>query len=125
MAIWAFLESSAAGWVVMGVTMLMAIATTYLKYRHPGRKLRAAGIPTWLLFVAVGVGVIGFFAVPLIGGPLFFVMAIYTFERKRKGREAAWPSTKTALRAIAESIGIELTGAMLIAVVFGLGALIA
>ncbi len=65
----------------------------------------------------------GFFVVPVIGAPLGFVLSIYVFERRRKGREAAWPSTKQALRAIATSIGIELAGAFVITIVFFVAAL--
>lgn len=117
-AIWAFEESSVAGWVVLGLVVALAVTATVLKYVFPGRRLKQAGIPGWLLFAAVAVATVGLFVVPVIGGPLGFVLTIYAFERSRKGREAAWPSTKSALRAVFQSVGIELGAGFLIAVLF-------
>lgn len=125
MAIWAFAESSALGWTVLGLTVLIAAAASILKYLHPGRRLRAAGIPNWLMVAAVVAAVVGFFAIPVIGAPIAFVLTVYLFERSRRGKAVAWPSTKAALRAIAASVGIELAGAFLILAVFLIGAVIA
>ena len=122
-AIWAFEESTFVGWVVLGTVVGLAVTASVLKYVFPGRRLREAGIPGWVLLVAVMVAVVGLFAIPVVGAPIGFVVAIYVFERARKGRERAWPSTKTALRAVLTSIGIELAGGFLIAAVFFAGAL--
>lgn len=124
-AIWAFAESSALGWIVLGLTVLIAAAASILKYLHPGRRLRAAGIPNWLMVAAVVAAVVGFFAIPIVGAPIAFVLTVYLFERSRRGKAVAWPSTKAALRAIAASVGIELAGAFLILAVFLVGAVIA
>ena len=122
--IWAVVESSVAGWATLAIVLLVAIAATVLKYLHPGRRLKAAGIPQWLLLVAATAAVVGFFAIPVVGAPLAFVLSIYLFERRRKGKAAAWPSTKAALGAIATSIGIELAGAFIIAVIFFASAIV-
>ena len=100
------------------------MAATVLKYLHPGRRLKAAGIPHWLLLVSATAAVFGFFAIPVVGAPLAFVVSIYLFERRRRGKAKAWPSTKAALGAIATSIGIELAGAFVIAVIFFAGAIV-
>jgi len=119
--IWAFEESTLIGWVVLGTVIGLAVTASVLKYVFPGRRLREAGIPGWVLLVAVLVAVVGLFAIPVVGAPIGFVVAIYVFERARKGKERAWPSTKTALRAVFTSIGIELAGGFLIAAVFFAG----
>lgn len=121
--LWAFVESSAWSWVVLAVVIAVAVAASVLKYLRPGKRLRAAGIPGWLLLTAAALAAVGFFVVPVIGAPLGFVLSIYLFERRRRGREAAWPSTRQALRAIATSIGIELAGAFVITIVFFVAAL--
>ena len=121
--LWAFVESSSWAWAVLMVVVGIAVSATVLKYLNPGRRLRAAGIPGWLLLTAAAAAFLGFFVVPVVGAPIGFVLSIYVFERRRKGKTAAWPSTKQALRAIAASIGIELAGAFLIAVVFFAAAL--
>ena len=116
--IWALEDASTEGWVVFGLVTAIAIAASVLKYLSPGRRLKRAGIPGWLLLVAVLVAVVGLFVIPVVGAPLGFVLTIYGFERSRKGKERAWPSTKNALRAVFTSIGIELAGGFAIAVVF-------
>lgn len=106
---WAFEESSPFGWVIATLAFAIGIAASILKFKRPGRQLREAGIPGWVLVLAVMAGIVGFFAIAVVGGPLAFVLTIYLFElRKRDG--TAWESTKTALKAIAQSIGIELAG---------------
>lgn len=116
--LWAFEESTWVGWGVLATVVTLAITATVLKYLFPGRRLKEAGVPGWVLFAAIVAAVFGLFAIPVVGGPLFFVVTVYVFERARRGREQAWPSTKTALKAVAASIGIELAGGFLIAVVF-------
>jgi uncharacterized protein len=122
--IWAFVESSLIGWTILALVIGMAVAAVVLKYLYPGRQLREAGIPGWLLLVAVMVAIAGLFAVPVVGAPLGFALTIYAFERARLGKAVAWPSTKAALRAVFTSIGIELAGGFLIAVVFFAGAIL-
>lgn len=124
MVIWAVVEASVGGWATLATVLLVATGTTILKYVHPGRRLKAAGIPHWLLLVAAIAAAVGFFAIPVVGAPLAFVVSIYLFERRRRGKAAAWPSTKAALGAIATSIGIELAGAFVIAVIFFTGAIL-
>lgn len=115
--LWAVAEGSPMGWVVAGVTVVLAAIATVLKYTRPGRRLREAGVPTRVLVVGVAAAIVGFFVVPVVGAVLGFVLALYVYERARVGRERAWPSTKTALIAIAQSIGIELAGGLLILIV--------
>lgn len=113
MVLWAFEESTTLGWLLAGLAVTVGVTATVYKYLHPGRRLRGAGIPGWLLFVAVVAGVIGFFAIPIVGAPIAFVLAIYLFQlRKRDGN--AWASTKTAIGAVLQSVGIELAGGFVI-----------
>jgi uncharacterized protein YqgC (DUF456 family) len=123
-ALWAFEESSPTGWTVLVTVVLLAGAATILKYLFPSRRLKDAGVPGRVLFLAVLVGIVCFFPLPVVGGPLGFVATIYLFERARKGADQAWPSTKTAIKAVLQSIGIELGGAFLITVVFFTSALL-
>lgn len=117
-AIWAFEESTVVGWLVLGVVLTIALGATVAKYLFPQRRMRAEGVPGWLVLVAVLVAVVGLFVVPVVGAPLGFVLTIYVFERVRRGPARAWPSTKSALKALLTSTGIELAGGFLILVVF-------
>ncbi|MFZ0015654.1 MAG: DUF456 domain-containing protein [Acidimicrobiia bacterium] len=120
--IWAFEESSVVGWVVLGIVVTLAVVATVLKYVFPHRRLRDEGVPAWVLYLAVAVAIVGLFAVPVIGAPIGFILTVYVFERVRRGPTRAWPSTKTALKAVLTSTGIELTGGFLILIVFVAGA---
>lgn len=122
--VWALEESSVFAWSVFGLVVGLAIAATVFKYLYPGRRLKKAGVPGWLLLTAVVVAIVGLFVIPVVGAPLGFVSTIYLFERSRKGKILAWPSTKAAMRAVVTSVGIELTGGFLITVVFFSGALL-
>jgi uncharacterized protein YqgC (DUF456 family) len=120
-AFWAFEESSFVGWVVLVLAIVLAIAASVIKFVFPGKRLKEAQVPGWLVLVAVSVAIVGLFVIPVVGAPIGFVLTIYLFERARHGGERAWPSTKSALRAVLQSIGIELSGGFLIAVVFFFG----
>jgi uncharacterized protein YqgC (DUF456 family) len=119
--IWAFEESTVVGWVILGVVMTVALGATVLKYLFPQRRMRAEGVPGWVLFAAVIVAVIGLFVVPVVGAPLGFVLTVYVFERVRRGPTRAWPSTKTAVKSVLMSTGIELAGGFLILIVYTAG----
>lgn len=122
--VWAFEESTAVAWVVLSVVVVLAATATVLKYSFPGRRLKEEGVPGWVLLVAVGGAIVGFFIIPVIGAPIGFVLAVYVFERLRRGRARAWPSTKTALKAVLTSTGIELAGGFLILLTFVAGAIL-
>lgn len=122
-ALWAFEESTFAGWVVLGLVVGLALAATVLKYVFPGRRLREVGIPRSVLLLAVVAGTIGFF-VFVVGAPLAFLLVIYLFERARVGSERAWSSTKAAVKALMTSVGIELAGGFLILLAFAAGAVL-
>jgi hypothetical protein len=121
--LWAFEDGTGAGTVAAAVSIVIAVAVTILKYLRPGRKLRDAGVARTHLFLALLAGILGFFLIPVVGGPLLFVVAIYLLQRFRVGPELASNATRAALGAIALSIGIELAGGFLIAAMW-LGAVL-
>lgn len=122
--LWAFEDGTTLGWVAAMGALVLTVAVTALKYLRPGRKLRQAGVSTKLLLLAVGAGVVGLFLIPVVGGPLLFVAAIYILQRSRVGSERAGQATRVALGAIAVSIGIELAGGFLIAALWLTAALL-
>lgn len=122
--LWAFEEGSALAIAVAVLAVVVTIAATVLKYQRPGRRLREAGVSRSELILALLAGVIGFFVIPVIGGPLAFVVGLYLFQRMRVGKDRAGQATRAALRAIALSIGIELGGGFVIAAVWFVAALL-
>lgn len=113
--LWAFLERGAVAWTVAGIALILGLGGTVVSYLIPGRRLERSGIPRQTLYLAGGLAIAGFFIIPVVGGPLGFVLGIYITERQRVGAEQAWPSTKASLRAVGLSIVIELIAGLLIA----------
>jgi uncharacterized protein len=92
--IWAVSEATMRAWVVAAAMIAVLAIGTYLKYRVPGRKLSAQGVPalTWTL-IGVG-GVVGFFVIPIVGAIAGVVAGAYPGERIRFGsHSSAWAST--------------------------------
>lgn len=109
--VWAILTGGAAwGWFAAIVVVLLV--GTVVQYAVPGKRLKAAGIPTRTLLLGGVLGVVGFFVVPVVGLVIGFVLGVYLAETARVGREEAWPSTVHALKAVGLSMAIEATAAV-------------
>ena len=86
--IWALDLGSSTGWIIFGVCVALYAAGLTLQFLIPGKKMKAAGIATSTLFLGLALGIVGFFVVPIIGGPLGFVLGIYLYSQ---GTGAALP----------------------------------
>ena len=121
-AVWAFVEGTTAAWVTLAVVTVILGATLLVKYLWPARRMRNADVGTWSLVAGGVLGIIGFFVVPVLGLVLGFVLGIYLAElSKRRDQRRAWASTVHALKGVALSVGVELTGALLATVVWVVG----
>jgi uncharacterized protein len=119
---WSLTTGTALAWSVFGVAVLLYLAGLALQYAIPGRHLRVAGVRSSTMVLAVLLGIVGFFVVPVVGGPLGFVLAIYLVELARTNDGAkAWTSTRAALGAVLLSVGIELLAGMAIIVTWLVG----
>jgi uncharacterized protein YqgC (DUF456 family) len=113
-AVWAFIENDVTGWVTLGVVAVLLAVSTLIKYLWPVRRMRAADVSTWSLVAGAVLGVIGFFVVPVLGLVIGFVLGVYLAElANRRDQRLAWASTKHAVKGVALSVGVELTGALL------------
>ena len=121
---WAVVDGDPIVWAVAIVALLIAGAATLVKYLIPGRRLKRAGVPMIVLAPATVLAIVGFFMIPVLGAPLFFVASIYLIELLRVGSSEAWPATKASLGAVAMSVGIEFTAAFVILGVWVLAVLI-
>ena len=121
--LWAVPRNDAVGWTVLGVAVAVVALGTVAKYALPGARMRAAGVPGRTLLAGGVLGVVGFFAVPVVGLVLGFVLGVYLAERARLGRAGAWPSTRTALTAVGWGVLIELAAGLLATAVW-VGALV-
>ncbi len=119
--VWGFSVGTATGWAVVGVATALIATGQIVKYTIPGRRLRTDGVPNRSLVVGGMVAIVGFFVVPVVGMFIGFVLGIYASEVQRVGARLAWPSTKAALSAVGVSMLLELTSALLAAVVWIIG----
>jgi hypothetical protein len=100
----------------------LRLAGAAVKYLVPGRRLQRAGVPGSTLLAGGVLGVVGFFVVPVVGLFVGFVLGVYLAELQRVGLDAAWPSTRAALRAAGLSLLIELAAGLLAAAAWLVGA---
>jgi uncharacterized protein YqgC (DUF456 family) len=119
--VWALEVGTTTAWVVFAASSLLLVVGSVVKYLVPGRQLKGAGVPNRTLLVGALLGFVGFFAIPVVGMFIGFVLGVYVAERARVGGALAWPSTKGALRAVGASILIELVAASLAAAVWVAG----
>lgn len=123
--LWAWEVSTPLSWTVFAIAAVFYAAGITFQYLLPGRRMRQAGVRSSTLLLAVALGVVGFFVIPVVGGPLGFVLGIYLVEHGRsRNAAAAWESTKTALRAVFLSMGIELIAGLAIATTWVAGVLL-
>ena len=122
--VWALEIGTATAWVVLAVAAALLVGGTVVKYLVPGRRLKASGVPNSTLLVGGLLAFVGFFVIPVVGMFLGFVLGVYVAERRRVGATLAWPSTRSALRAVGVSILIELVAAFLAAVTWVVGVVI-
>ena len=125
--VWALYDSSVQGWVAFGIALVLWACAFVLQYYIPGRRLQAAGVPTWVLLVSGLAGIVGFFVIPVLGLPLFFVGSVFLLESTRQGKrpgDSSLRSTWQALIAVGLAQLIELTFAMLVVVTWVLSLLV-
>jgi uncharacterized protein YqgC (DUF456 family) len=120
--VWAWFVGGGLAWGLALAAVAVLIVGTVVKYAVPGRNLKASGIPNRTLLAGGVLGIVGFFVVPVIGLVLGFVLGIYLSELQRLGRQAAWPATKVALKAVGVSVLIELLAGLCAAALWFVGA---
>lgn len=110
--VWGAAEGGVAWWIV-GIGIAILIASTVLKYAVPGKRLKDSATPNSTLLIALGVGVIGWFLVPVVGLLIGAVGAVYLMERSRlQDHEAAKAETIRLLKTLGLSILIEVVAAL-------------
>lgn len=120
---WAVTEGDGPSWSFAVVALSLLGAGAIVKYLVPGRRLQRSGVPNRTLLLGAGLGIVGFFVVPVVGLPLGFVLGVYLAEWQRVSRELAWPATVAALKAVGLGILIELVFTTVAAGVWLVGAI--
>ncbi|MER5846684.1 DUF456 domain-containing protein [Streptomyces sp. NPDC002012] len=122
---WALTDTTPAAWgVLMGATALLLLNQA-LKPLLPPRRPRESGAPRKTLMLGGAGAIVGFFVVPVVGGIVGYMGAVYGAERLRLGSHGAgWASVRSVMRATGYSVLVELyacllvTGAWLSAVIW-------
>jgi uncharacterized protein YqgC (DUF456 family) len=113
---WATAVHTAVAWYVLfGSAVVLALGQV-LKWLAPGHRLRDAGISRQTLFSCGVCGILGFFLLPVVGGVLGFVGALYVHQRVRLGgRRTALLATRVAMRGIGLAVLAELFSCLVVA----------
>ncbi|GAA3614003.1 hypothetical protein GCM10022199_17560 [Marihabitans asiaticum] len=120
--VWALEVGGTRAWVTFAVAAAVFLVGVVLQYAIPGRRMKAEGVGRATIAVGLVAAVVGFFVVPVVGAPLFFVLGIYLLERFRyRDPRRAAAATRSAVKGVIRSIGVELATALSIAVVWALG----
>ncbi|WP_160159387.1 DUF456 family protein [Actinomyces culturomici] len=118
-------EAPSADDAIVVTGLLVLAASTALKYAIPGKRLVKSGTPNSTLLLALAVGVVGWFVVPVLGLPLGALGAVYLLERHRLGAHAdAWSAILDVLKSLGLSILIEVVAALVVASLWILGLLL-
>lgn len=123
--VWAYVEGSTTSWVTFGVAAAFFLAAEVIKYTWPVARMRRAEVRTSVLVIGAVAGVVGFFVIPVIGLLIGFVLGVFAAELAlRRDTTRAWVSTVHALKGVALSVGVELTGALLATITWVVGLLV-
>jgi uncharacterized protein YqgC (DUF456 family) len=91
------------GWVSLGLMSGLAVAGTVAGVVLPKRSGAASGASRSALVAGATLGVVGFFAVPVVGLPLGAVAGVLLAERARTG---AWGPAWVATRGVVVGFGL-------------------
>lgn len=123
--LWAIGTGGPTAWITFGVVLALYAIGVVLQLLIPGRRMTREGVGGLTLVLGVLGGIIGFFVIPVVGLPVGFVLGIFAAELIRyRELDRAWAATKSAVRGVLHSMGIELGTALLIAITWTGGILL-
>lgn len=121
--VWAVIVGGWA-WLVFAVAASVIALGILIKYAVAGRVLRSDGIGNRTIVIGALAGIVGFFVIPVVGLFVGFVAGAVAAELIRtRSAERAWRGTRSAVKAGAYTIGIELLAALLAAGTWLIGVL--
>lgn len=123
--LWAIDTGGTLAWVTFGVALVLYLTGVSLQLLIPGRRMKREGVGGLTLLLGVVGAIVGVVVIPLLGLPIGFVAGIFAAEYLRFHQlDRAWSATKSALRGVLHSMGIELTTALAIAISWTIGILL-
>jgi uncharacterized protein len=91
------------GWVAFAAMSLILLGALVAKIVVPKRRAGASGAPTSSVVAGAVAGLIGFFAVPVVGLPLGAVVGVLLAERRRTGD---WAAARKTTKEVVIGFGI-------------------
>ncbi|WP_262424650.1 DUF456 domain-containing protein [Brachybacterium sp. Z12] len=83
--IWAIVVGGWPAWVAFGLVLVFGAIGMGTSYVLTGRKLHAAEVPMWPIYVGIASGIVGIFVIPFLGLPIGFLIGLYVSEALRQG----------------------------------------
>ena len=113
---WASAVHTAIAWYVLFGSAVVLVAGQVLKMLAPGHRLRHSGISRQTLFSTGVCGIVGFFLVPVVGGPVGSSAGCTSSRGSAwAANSAAWTATRVAMRGVGLSVLAELFSCLLVA----------
>ncbi|WP_299539046.1 DUF456 domain-containing protein [uncultured Streptomyces sp.] len=111
---WALTDVTPAAWsVLIGATALLLLVQA-LRALLPKRRPKQTGAPPKVLMIGGLAAIVGFFVVPVVGGAVGYLGAVYGMERTRLGSaRAGRASLSSVMRATGYSVLAELYACLL------------
>lgn len=107
--LWAGFTGTATAWWLFAASAVVVVAAYVLSFVLPARYMRGEGTPWSALTIGIVFAFVGFFAIPVVGMPIGFVLGVFVAEWVRLGDSTrAWRQTVTALKGVLLSAIIEL-----------------
>lgn len=123
--LWAATTGGGLAWGTFAVVLVLYLIGVSLQLLIPGRRMKREGVGGLTLVLGVVGALIGVVVIPFVGLPIGFVLGIFAAEYLRfREMGRAWSATKSALRGVLHSMGIELTTALAIAITWTVGILL-
>lgn len=112
------------GWVSFALVTLVVGVGVWLGFRLPQRSAADAGLSWVGQLFAVGLAVVGFFVVPVVGAGVGFVVGVLVAVSVRNGA-VAWAATGRTLLAMLRSAAAQFAAAVVAAGVWVVWAVVA
>lgn len=123
--IWAIVIGGWTAWIAFALVLILGAIGMATSYVLTGKRLHAAEVPMWPVYVGIASGIVGIFVIPFLGLPIGFLIGLYISEALRQkdwkqGITSAW----VAIKALGTGILIEFSLAMLATIVFAIAVVV-
>jgi uncharacterized protein YqgC (DUF456 family) len=113
----------ARGWIMFGIITLLVIVGELAEHLLMGTKAHKGGAPWWVVLIVLVVAIAGNFIIPILGGILAGVLALFGIELLRsEDSEKAWAATRGLLVGFAWGFVAKFAAGLLMIAVWCLWA---